>query len=114
MGKPFDAGEGSGLEEERVRRCQRISNSSWKGRGTSSNADRSANDGDRVWHGFGYGDLRGARQELAEGTQIGGRTAEHIYYYLELHYMLLTPFEKKCVIFLWKPLSTAWTKGPMS
>ena len=46
--------------------------------GTLRHADRSANDGDRVRYGFGSGDLRGARQELAEGTQIGGRTAEHI------------------------------------
>ena len=46
--------------------------------GTRRHADRSANDCDRVRHGFGPGDLRGARQELAEGTQIGGRTAEHI------------------------------------
>ena len=46
--------------------------------GTRRHADQSANDGDRVRHGFGFGDLRGARQELAEGTQIGSRTAEHI------------------------------------
>ena len=45
--------------------------------GTLRHADRSANDGDRVRHGFGSRDLCGARQELAEGTQIGGRTTEH-------------------------------------
>ena len=55
---------------ERTEACKR--------EGTLRHADRSANDGDRVRHGFGSGDLRGARQELAEGTQIGGRTAEHI------------------------------------
>ena len=46
--------------------------------GTLRNADRSANDGDRVRHGFGSGDLRRARQELAEGTQTGSRTAGHV------------------------------------
>ena len=56
---------------ERMEACDR--------EGTLRHADRSANDGDRVRHGFGFGDLRGARQELAEGTQIGGRTAEHIF-----------------------------------
>ena len=60
--------------------------------GTLRHADRSANDGDRVRHGFGSGDLGGARQELAEGTQVGCRTANT---YLQLHYMLITPFETK-------------------
>ena len=46
--------------------------------GTRRHADRSVNGGGRVRHGFGSGDLRGARQELVEETQIGGRTAEHI------------------------------------
>ena len=46
--------------------------------GTFRHADRSANDGDRVLHGVGSRYLRGACQELVEGTQIGGRTAEHI------------------------------------
>ena len=55
---------------ERMEACERQS--------TLRHADRSANDGDRVRHGFGSGDLRGARQELVEGTQIGGRTVEHI------------------------------------
>ena len=55
---------------ERMEACER--------EGTIHRADRSANDGDRVKHGFGSGGLRGARQELGEGTQIGGRTAEHI------------------------------------
>ena len=45
---------------ERMEACER--------EGTLRHADRSANDGDRVRHGFGSGDLRGARQELAEGT----------------------------------------------
>ena len=36
--------------------------------GTLCHADRSSNDGDRVRHGFGSGDLLGAHQELAEGT----------------------------------------------
>ena len=35
---------------------------------TLRHADRSANGGDRVRHGFGSVDLRGAREELAEGT----------------------------------------------
>ena len=55
---------------ERMEACKR--------EGTPRHADRSANDGDRVRRGFGSGDLRGARQKLGEGTQIGGRTAEHI------------------------------------
>ena len=45
---------------ERMEACAR--------EGTLRHADRSANDGDRVRHGFVSGDLRGARQELAEGT----------------------------------------------
>ena len=45
---------------ERMEACER--------EGTLLHADRSANDGDQVRHGFGSGDLRGARQELAEGT----------------------------------------------
>ena len=55
---------------ERMEACER--------EGTHRHADRSTNDGDRVRHGFGSVDLRGARHDLAEGTQIGGRTAEHI------------------------------------
>ena len=38
---------------ERMEACER--------EGTLRHADRSANDGDRVWHGFGFEDLRGAR-----------------------------------------------------
>ena len=45
---------------ERMEACER--------EGTLRHTDRSANDGNRVRHGFGSGDLRGARQELAEGT----------------------------------------------
>ena len=56
-----------------------------KREGILRHANRSANDGDQVRHGFDLGDLRGARQKLAERTQIAGRTAEH--------YMLLTLFE---------------------
>ena len=55
---------------ERTEVCER--------EGTLLHSDRSASDGDQVRHGLGSGDLRGARQELAAGTQIGGRTAEHI------------------------------------
>ena len=55
---------------EQMEACGRV--------GTLRHADQSANDGARVRRGFGSGDLRGTRQELAEGTQIGGRTAEHI------------------------------------
>ena len=45
---------------ERMEACER--------EGTLRHADRSANDGNRDRHGFCSGDLRGARQELAEGT----------------------------------------------
>ena len=45
---------------ERIEACERD--------GTLRHAKRSVNDGDRVRHGFGSGDLRGARQEFAEGT----------------------------------------------
>ena len=45
---------------ERMEACER--------EGTLRHADRSTNDGDRVRHGFGSRDLRGARHELAEGT----------------------------------------------
>ena len=55
---------------ERMKACER--------EGTLCHADRSSNDVDRVRHGFGSGNLRGARQEIAEGTQIGGRTTEYI------------------------------------
>ena len=88
---------------ERMEACKR--------EGALRHADRSANDGDRVRHRFGSGDLRGARQELAEGTQIGGRTAEHISS-ATLH--AAHPLRKKCAISLWKPLTTAWTRGSMS
>ena len=39
---------------------------------------------------------------------------ERLNTYLQLHYMLLTPFETKCAISLWKPSTTAWTWGSMS
>ena len=55
---------------ERIEACER--------EGTFRHADQSADDGDRVRRGFGSGDPRGARQKLAEGTQIGGRTVNHI------------------------------------
>ena len=55
---------------ERMEACER--------EGTLRHADRSANDGNRVRHGFGSGDLRGARQELAEGTSKGNLLVEAI------------------------------------
>ena len=60
--------------------------------GTLRQADRSANDGDRVRHRFGSGDLRGARQELVEELKL---VVERLNTYLQLHYMLLTLFEKQ-------------------
>ena len=69
---------------ERMEACER--------EGTLRHADRSDNDGDRVRHRFGSGDLRGARQELAEVLKL---VVERLNTYLQLHYMLLTPFEKK-------------------
>ena len=89
---------------KRMEACERKS--------TRRYADRSANDGDRVRHGFGSGDLRGGRQALAEGTQIGGRTVGHI----SSGYTTCCspPSRQKCAIYLRKPSTTAWTRGSMS
>ena len=39
---------------------------------------------------------------------------ERLNTYLQLHCMLLTPFETKVRNLLWKPSTTAWTRGSMS
>ena len=58
--------------------------------GTLRHADRSANDGDRVRHGFDSGDLRGVYQ----GRELK-LVVEWLNTYLQLHYILLTLFETK-------------------
>ena len=52
--------------------------------------------------------VRSLRRELKS-------VVERLNTYIQLHYMLLTPFETKVrAIFLWKPSTTAWTRGYMS